>query len=492
MGQAADDLVDLMAECSVDPYKFVLAAFPWGEKGAELERQSGPRAWQKEVLCEIRDRIASGQAREKAVKMAVASGHGIGKSALVSWLVLWAMATMENTRGVVTANTAGQLSTKTWPEISKWYRMLICKDWFTMTSVSIYSSDHKYEKTWRTDAVTWSTENLEAFAGLHNEGARILLVMDEASNIDDPVWEVAEGAMTDADTEIYWICFGNPTRATGRFRECFRKYGKWWWSRSVDSRTVDGTNKKQFAEWEEAHGIESDFFKVRVRGVFPESDDAQLIPLPWVKDATVREPHPIPSDPIIVGVDVARYGQDKSVIYVRRGNDAKTIPHKSFSGLSLMELADRVADTINALDPDAVMIDETGVGGGVVDRLRQMGHYVLGINFASKPPGTVEGVAVANMRAYIWMRMREWIRRTAALPDDRQLIDELVAPSSLYNNRNEILVESKDDMKGRGLPSPDIADALALTFASHVGERCPRGRSGPSRTRDDPKDAFYT
>jgi hypothetical protein len=462
------DLILLMAECSKDPYKFVMAAFPWGEKGSELQDQTGPRTWQKEVLLQIGERLKAGASPEDAIKIAVASGHGIGKSALVAWLVLWAMSTRENTRGVVTANTKDQLTTKTWPEVSKWFRMLICESWFTMTATTITAKDQRYEKTWRIDAVTWSLENLEAFAGLHNEGSRLMLIMDEASNIADPVWEVAEGAMTDENTEIMWIVFGNPTRTDGRFRECFRKYQHRWWTRNVDSRTVEGTNKRQIQQWVDDFGEDSDFLKVRVRGIFPDKGEDQFISSDLAIAACAKPGGDyLPHEPFIMGVDVARYGKDWSVVWMRRGADAKTWPRRRFRELSLMELADSVASIIDFYKPDCVCIDETGVGGGVVDRLRQLGHPITAVNFSSKPPSLVDGMAVANMRAYLWARGREWLRRGGSIPDEEDLRSQLISTGYGYNIRNEILLTPKDDLD----VSPDDIDALWTTFAIDPGPR---------------------
>ena len=123
--------------------------------------------------------------------MAIAAGNGPGKSALVAWIILWAMSTFEDTRGVITANTDTQLRTKTWAELAKWHRICLCKHWFHLTATAIYAKDKEHERTWRIDQVPWSLENVEAFAGLHNKGKRILLVFDEASAIPNKIWETA-------------------------------------------------------------------------------------------------------------------------------------------------------------------------------------------------------------------------------------------------------------------------------------------------------------
>jgi len=217
------ELVNEIASFANDPLGFVYFAFPWGEPG-ELEKAIGPEPWQREILQEVKDGLPIGE----AIQIAVTSGHGVGKSALVAWLILWAMATREDTKGVVTANTEQQLKTKTWAELGKWYRLCICRHWFHFTATALISADKDHERTWRIDMVPWSEQRTEAFAGLHNQGGRIIVIFDEASAIPDVIWEVTEGALTDENTEIIWATFGNPTRNTGRFRECFRRYRHRW------------------------------------------------------------------------------------------------------------------------------------------------------------------------------------------------------------------------------------------------------------------------
>src|SRR6476646_7515831 len=276
--QLEQQLVEDIASFTHDPLGFVLYAFDWGH-GELTKFPDGPDTWSREVLDEIGQKLRAGviTGLSEAIQIAVASGHGIGKSALVSWLVIWAMSTREDTKGVVTANTDNQLRTKTWAEVSKWYRLCICKHWFKFTATSIYSTDPEHEKSWRIDMIPWSISNTEAFAGLHNQGNRILIVFDEASAIDDKIWEVAEGALTDEDTEIIWVAFGNPTQNVGRFRECFRRFRHRWSCRQIDSRTVRIANKAQLDKFVADYGEDSDFVKVRVRGMFPSASAKQFI-----------------------------------------------------------------------------------------------------------------------------------------------------------------------------------------------------------------------
>ena len=248
------ELIEALGEYTHDPLSFVYFAFPWGEPGL-LEKMKGPEEWQREVLKDIGSGL---KCPNEVIREAVASGHGIGKSAMVSWLILWAMSTHEDTRGVVTANTDTQLRTKTWPELIKWYNLFIGRTLFTVTATAIFSNEKGKEKNWRIDAIPWSENNTEAFAGLHNQGKRILMLFDEASAIANPIWEVAEGAMTDRDTEIIWCAFGNPTRNTGRFYDCFHKFRHLWKQRQVDSRTVSFSNKERIKEWIDTWGEDSD------------------------------------------------------------------------------------------------------------------------------------------------------------------------------------------------------------------------------------------
>jgi len=460
-------LADL-ALCSKDPLRFVLWAFPWGEPG-ELERFQGPEPWQRQLLIDVRDGLLT---FNQAVQIARTSGHGIGKSALVSWLILWAIATAPDTRGVVTANTENQLKTKTWAELAKWFRLCLAKDLFDFQATAIYSREPGHEKTWRIDMVPWSERNTEAFAGLHNKGRRILVVFDEASAIPDPIWETTEGALTDEDTEILWFVFGNPTRNIGRFRECFAggKYSHRWRSAAIDSREVSITNKTQIQKWIADYGEDSDFVRVRVRGVFPRTGSMEFISYEAVAEAATREVEERNRGPLVLGVDVARFGDDASVLYFRRGRDGRTIPPVRLRGVDTMTLAGRVADEYLTHRAAAVFVDGGGVGGGVVDRLRQLGVPVVEVQFGAKSDRIgLEGdlSSYANKRSEIWGSMREWLRG-GCIPDDQDLREELVGPQYGFNGRDEIQLERKEDMKKRGLASPDMADALALTFAYPV------------------------
>lgn len=474
-GSAA--LIEELAGFSRDPLGFVIFAFPWGEPGSELTGGAAPEPWQERVLRDLGEGLIT---TAEAVRLARTSGHGIGKSALVSWIILWAIATFEDTRGVVTANTETQLKTKTWVELAKWYRMFIGRDLFQMTATALFSVDPEHSRTWRIDLVPWSERNTEAFAGLHNQGKRILVVFDEASSIPDVIWETTEGALTDRNTEIVWLVTGNPTRNRGRFRDCFQggRFAHRWRAATIDSRTVSFTDKEQIAAWVADYGEDSDFVRVRVRGVFPRMDAVSFIPEHLAREAVNRAVTAF-GEPVVIGVDVARFGDDASVIYPRKGRDASTLPVEILRGVDTMTLASRVAATFLRYSATVVMVDEGGVGGGVVDRLRQLRIPVMGVNFGARSDGSMwtEGVQYANKRAEIWGSMREWLR-TGSIPhlvidQNVTLVDELTGPT--YGMTNEaIQLERKEDMRRRGQVSPNVADALACTFAFPVWE-APQG-----------------
>lgn len=469
-----DQLVEDIARFANDPFGYVLYVFPWGEKGTELADKPGPRQWQRDVLSRIRDELGrqAGANVWEVIRHAVASGHGIGKSALVAWLIKWAMDTREDTRGVVTANTDTQLRTKTWPELGKWHRLSLTRDWCSHTATALISTAPGHDKTWRVDAIPWSEHNTEAFAGLHNVGKRVLLVFDEASGIADNVWEVAEGALTDEGTEIIWAVFGNPTRTGTRFHACFNGLRHRWDARTIDSRTVEGTNKAQFDAWVEDYGLDSDFVRVRVRGEFPRSNATQFISTEDVETSKRRgQPEKVMYShaPRVVGVDIARHGDDESVILRRQGVWCEKPKHLRIA--DLMTLAGEVAAVIEEWRPDAVFIDATGIGWGVVDRLRQLGYgrtlYAVQTGEKAQAPEKFY-----NHRAEIWDRMRAWVKEAAHLPaDDPSLMTDLTGPEYSYDRFNRLVLEKKEDMKARGLASPDSADALALTFHTTVAPR---------------------
>lgn len=451
----AEDLADY----THDPAGFMRYAYAWGEK--DLEGSTGPRKWQAEINAIIGKHLQNPETRYQPLFIAVASGHGIGKSAEIGMLTNWAQSTCEDAKTVLTAGTGTQLATKTVPEVQKWFRRACNVSWWDINATSIRYKSDKRQANWRADAITWSEHNTEPFAGLHNLGKRILLVFDEASAIADKVWEVAEGAMTDEKTEIIWIAFGNPTQNTGRFRECFGKFKHRWKPFQIDSRTVEGTNKEQIKKWEEDWGEDSDFFRIRVRGEFPRSGSSQFIPADIVAECRKYKASGFETLPKVLSVDVARFGDDQSVIGTRQGRKAKILA--KYRGLSTVQLAERVIEFIKSEEPDATIVDGIGVGAGVVDQLKFRGFGKR--LFEYTPSASAENVAAYyNRRSEIWGLMRDWLMAGAEIPDDPELASDLTSPEYYFSSKSQIQLESKEDMKSRGLSSPDAADMLAQTF----------------------------
>ena len=460
-------LAEDIAGFTHDPLGYAVYAFPWGVKGTPLADSTGPREWQCEQLQDIGDHLGDPASRHVPYRDATASGHGIGKTAVIGMVVCWALDTCEDCRVIVTANTEPQIRTKLWPEIIKWRNMSITRDWWDVQKTGIFSIVPGHAESWRCDAVTWSAHNTEAFAGLHNLGKRIVVITDESSKIDDKVAEVISGALTDEGTEIIWLAYANPTQNTGWFRECFGKQRALWSTRQIDSRDVEGTNKPYLQSIVDTYGEDSDIAKVRVLGQFPSASSLQFIPSALVANAREREVFTDKGEPLMMGVDVARFGDDRTTIYFRRGKDARSIPPIRLSQVDTMTLASKIAELHRLHRAMFICVDEGGIGAGVVDRLRQMQLPVVGVQFGGKPLGAVklgEGVRVANRRAEMWAILREWLG-TGMIPDDQELADDLTGVEYGFNARDEILLEKKSHMKERGLASPDDGDGLALTFA---------------------------
>lgn len=456
MDRGDQQLVDFIATCFNSPLRYVLIAFKWSEN-------EGPDDWQKDVMKDIEKAIVNGADLGTSVRIAVASGHGIGKTALVAWIILWAMSTRPHLRGVVTANTQNQLKDKTWAELSLWHKRAINAHWFEMTATKFYQK--QCPDTWFCSAVAWSRERPEAFAGLHAE--HVLLIFDEASAIDNVIYETAEGAMTTKGA--MWLAFGNPTRNSGKFFEIHNKLRHRWLCKQIDSRTAKMTNKAELSSWVEDYGEDSDFVRIRIKGEFPRAGSKELIGVGLVEAAAIRtiEPDSFSHAPIIIGVDVARFGDDQSVIARRQGLFAYDL--KKYRNIDTMRFAGIIAAEIELNCPDAVFIDAGGVGGGVIDRLHQLGYrMVIGVDFGSTP---TEKNKYFNKRAEMWCNLKEWLK-IGRIPADNELHADLSAPEFFYRGDTGLIqLEKKEEMKRRGLASPDGADALALTFAHPVADR---------------------
>lgn len=438
-----------------DPLGFVKYIFHWGE--GDLKDATGPDQWQTDFLAKVRDELEKRtveDAIDTALRIAVASGHGVGKTALTTWLILWFMATRPKCQVVVTANTQSQLSTKTWRELNHWLRFSINRHHFVWTATKLYHV--LFPEVWFAAAIPWSKDNSEAFAGTHAD--HVLILFDEASGIDEVIWEVIEGALTTKGAMFF--AFGNPTQSSGKFHEAFHEMKHRWVNYQVDSRNAKMSNKNQIQEWLDDYGEDSDFFKIRVKGEFPRQSAAQFIPAEVVIEATRRNSGNNEHYPVIIGVDPARFGTDQSVILKRQG--FKVWPLQFFRGLDIMELTGKVVALVRESGKSVVCADGVGLGAGLVDRLKQLGIPVIDVQSSEKP---YDPRTYANKRAELWGRMKDWLIAGGALPKDQELEKQLYSLEYGLNKKLQILLQSKEDIRKSGGVSPDKADALAFTFA---------------------------
>ncbi|MBS4046559.1 MAG: terminase [Alphaproteobacteria bacterium] len=467
-----------------DPYAFVMFAFPWGKPGTPLEKFTNPRTWQCEYLQEMADHIKDQKAAEargekpKVWRHSTVSGRGPGKSALVAMRTLWFQSTRLGGTTIITANTELQLKSRTFAEVTKWHTMAINSHWFDTTVLSLKPVAW-FEKLLKdqlkidtgyyyAQGQLWSEENPDAFAGAHNM-AGIQVVFDEASGIPKPIWNVTEGFFTEPVVHRYWDVFSNGRRNSGPFYDCFNDDAAFWRKKQIDSRTVEGTDTDNFNRMIEQYGADSDTVRVEVLGMFPKQGDRQFISNQLVVDAQQRELQPDPGAPLIMGIDIARFGGDETVFRWRQGRDGRSIPPFRLKDRDNMVVANAAAEWIDRTNPDAVNID-AGNGTGVIDRLKEMGYRVNEVWF-----GSTKGVdrEWANKRTEMYAEVRNWLPGGCLTAGDNRLFRDLTAAEYDFfgKAKDQVMLESKESMRGRGLPSPDDGDAFALTFAVKVARR---------------------
>lgn len=483
-------------------YNFVMLAYPWGQKGTPLAEEAGPRLWQKEDLDEISDHILLNQQRmqEKKApilyKQATATGRGVGKSAKVAWIADWMMTTRIGSTNIITANTEAQLKTRTFAEVGKWTNLLINSHWFESTVLSVRPAPWFAElvKTqlgidcgyYYCMGQLWSEENPDAFAGVHNP-LGISVQFDEASGIPTPIFTVTAGFFARKHLNRYWLVYSNPRRNSGGFFDCFHTPNTDWKLRHLDARTVDGSDSAVFQSLIDQHGIDSDPVRIEVLGQFPKQGNRQFISNHVVYEAQHREVVEDRGAPLIVGVDIARYGDDQTVFRFRRGRDARSIPPIRFSERDNMYIANKLIEVANHYRPDAINVD-AGNGTGVIDRVKELGLRVNEVWFG----GSATSPEWANKRTEMWANLRDWLGG-GCIDKDARLFADLTTPEYDYfgKAKDQVMLESKESLKHRGLYSPDDGDALALTFAHRVTRRDIRGARGPIGPNRTAKDVDY-
>ena len=493
-------LADEVSRFYADPLGFVLFAYEWDTDTAlrvvklpepwslVYNSEYGPDVWACEFLDDlgrkVRERGFDGEHAVDPIREAIVSGHGIGKSAMVAWLVNWIMSTRPYAQGTVTATTAQQLRTKTWAQIAKWTKKCITGHWFDVyTGMGTMRMQHKqHPDEWFCQAQSCAEENSEAFAGQHAANSTSFYIFDEASGVPDKIDEVSEGGLTDGEPMKF--AFGNGTQSTGWFPDCFKKMRHRWSTRHIDSRDVQITNKKMLQEWVDDYGVDSDFVKVRVRGMFPSLGVKQFIGINDVDAAFGRHLRidQYSFAPKILTLDPAWDGDDELVFGLRQGlkfEILRTLP-KNDNDIEIANMLARFEDDLQA---DGVILDK-GYGTGIYSAGQTMGRDWLLADFGSKSPD----IGCLNLRAFMWNEARKWLKNGGAIPNDQVLYDDLIGPCTVPRFDGVIQLESKQDMKRRGQASPNRADALALSFAFPIEKKqrqdiLPR-RQEPMREHD--------
>jgi phage terminase large subunit len=430
-----------------------------------LRYRDDPVLFVKEVLgatpydyqAEFLNALASGER-----KMSVRSGHGTGKSTTSSWAMLWYVLLRFPNKVVVTAPTSGQLFDALFAELKRWINELPPQLQVLLTVKSDRVELAAAPAEAFISARTSRAETPEALAGVHSEN--VLLVVDEASGVPEKVFEAAAGSMSGHSATT--ILLSNPTRSSGTFFESQTRLAGTWWTRRWSCVESPLVSEEFVDEMRARYGEDSNAFRIRVLGEFPMADDDTIIPF-HLADSAIKRDIEIPEDTKpIWGLDVARFGADKTALCKRYGNVVTEIT--SWQGLDLMQTVGRVMAEYEGLSPSMrpseILVDSIGVGGGVVDRLRELGAPVRGINVGEAP---AMGNTYMNLRAELWFKTKGWLEdRSCKLPNDDQLLAELTSIRYGFTPGGKMKAESKDDMRKRGLKSPDLADALCLTMAS--------------------------
>lgn len=426
--------------------------------------QEEPDGWQADLL----QAVAQGTRR-----VSVRAGHGVGKSTACAWLLIWHMVTRFPQKAVVTAPTAGQLFDALFAEVKRWINKLPApiRDLFEMTSEKI-TLKAAPEASF-ISARTSSADRPEALAGVHAE--HVLLICDEASAIPEAVYESAAGSMS--GEHACTVLIGNPTRNSGLFFKTHHQLASEWKTMHVSclqSRRVSADFVKQIAD---TYGPESNAYRVRVLGEFALRDDDTLIPAELVDSAMTRDITVARSEPVVYGLDVARFGDDRSVLCKRRGN--VVLEFRVWQGLDLMQLTGAIVNEASVDKPAEICVDSIGLGSGVADRLRELGHVVRDVNVSE---ASAMNPKAAKLRDELWLAVKDWLNaRACKLPKMDDLRQELVAPTYTFTSNGRIKVEGKAELKRRGMRSPDLADSLCITFASiasRVGGRSTKWQTG--------------
>lgn len=423
-----------------------------------------PDPWQEDVL------RAFGRGERR---IAVRSCHGPGKTATAAWCV-WAMLlTRFPQKTVATAPSSGQLQGALLPEIKMWGKRLApaLQDLFDVKANGIYLKVAPDESFF--EARTSRADNPEALQGVH--APHVLLIADEASGVPEAVYEASIGSMSDQNATTLLI--GNPVRTSGFFYDCFHKLRDRWFTRKVSHEDSPRVTADFVEDVRRRYGEDSSAFRIRCLGEFPKADEDTVIPFELVESARSRDIEEPDTVRRVWGLDVARFGSDRSALVERTNRWSKVLA--IWDHASLMETAGRVKrrwdDTMPHLRPKSILVDSIGMGGGVVDRLRELGLPARDVNVGEAAELNDKFM---RARSELWWLAREWLEaKNVRLeppasddPEDPQevLASELILPKYEFTSTGKINVEPKSELKKRESKSPDVADAFVLTFAEDL------------------------
>lgn len=450
------------------PYNVVvdLVDLYWDDPNAFVEDmlEVTPDDWQRIVLNDIaHNRLVS-----------VRSGQGVGKTSLESWAAIWFLCCRPNPKVVCTAPTMSQLQDVLWAEVAKWLERSKVKSFLKWTKTKVYMIGHE-ERWFATTRTATKAENMQGFHEDH-----MLFIVDEASGVSDPIMEAIIGTLSGEDNKL--LMCGNPTRTAGFFYDSHNRDRSKYKTHRVDSRDSSRTSKENIEMLIDKYGKDSDVVRVRVYGEFPKAEADAFIPLEIAESAvgTGIEPSGIT---LRLGVDVARFGDDETIIAPRIGN--KVFDLLSYRKQDTMKTSGHVLKAAREYEKNfakisrvEIVIDDDGLGGGVTDRLKEvireenLTHYHV---YPVSNGSASDDEHYINKGTEMWADMRDILQEnftdhmqgrsySVELPNDERLITQLSQRKYNMTSKGKIALERKEDMKKRGLDSPDRADAVILSF----------------------------
>lgn len=491
-----------------DPVGFVFYAYPWGRPDTLFADLKGPRDWQ------LKELEAMGEHTRKNIfalendlpmavfKQATSSGRGPGKTALFGMAAHWHVSTRIGAPCIVSANTEAQMRTKTFPEFATWFGSAINAHWWVQETMRITPAPWLVEmvkklpeegglgidpRYWYVAGQTWSEDNPDSFAGAHNPYGMMLL-FDEASGIPPPIWNVSEGFFTEKNPYRYWMAASQMRNRKGRFFELFNDptVGKGWRLQTLTTQGMKGIDQGVVQSQIERYGIDSDFVRVEIMGLPPRTSEDQFIPWDAVRAAQQNSLYQDYGEPLILGVDPAPRG--RTAWRFRQGRNARdccgTATKGIWEGQDNVQIAASVVALNDKYNPDAICVD-FGMGTGVIDilkrnpRIRGKLHEV---KFGSSPHK--KDGEFATHAAELWGLIRDWLPGAMIERDKgekRSLSYQLTNRGWKWSGReeNKKILETKEDLQSRGVPSPDDADALACTFEVNPPRRDDKQSRGP-------------